>query len=84
MDLKDKMLQTVVELQKEKYKEGKKYHYIDPELREDRLVASLMQATSLEGEPQVIVYIYMDDIFAYKSKFYPKSANPALDLDIDM
>ena len=47
-------------------------------------MASLIQATSLEGEPQVIVYVYIDSDFAYKSRVYPRSPNPVINLDIDM
>ena len=47
-------------------------------------MASLIQATSLEGEPQLIVYVYIDSDFAYKSRVYPRSPNPVINLDIDM
>jgi len=32
----------------------------------------------------VILYVYIDDLFAYKSRVYPKSSNPVLNLDIDI
>jgi len=47
-------------------------------------MTSLINATNLEGEPQVIIYLYIDTHFAYKSRVYPKSANPVINLDIDM
>lgn len=71
-------------LQDTKYEDGKKYHYIDPASHESKLVLSLHQASSLEGEPQLILYVYVDEAFAYKSRVYPKSPNPLINLDIDM
>ncbi len=75
---------TVGALQAQKYVDGKKYHYIDPTAYENKIITSLLQASSLEGDPQVIVYLYVDDEFAYKSRVYPRSANPNINLDIDM
>ena len=61
-----------------------KYHYIDQMAYENKLMTSILQATNLEGEPQVIVFVYVDKDFAYKSKVYPKCSNPVINLDIDM
>jgi hypothetical protein len=81
---REKYLSQLNLLQSEKYNEGQRYHYIDPLAFESKLVTSIIQAHSLEGEPQVILYIYVDREFAYKSKVYPKSSNPVINLDIDM
>jgi hypothetical protein len=51
---------------------------------ENKLMTSIIQASSLEGEPQIIVYVYIDKEFAYKSRVYPKSSTPVINLDIDM
>mmetsp|Transcript_31191 Transcript_31191/g.30622 ORF Transcript_31191/g.30622 Transcript_31191/m.30622 type:complete len:89 (+) Transcript_31191:408-674(+) len=71
-------------LQNEKQREGQKYHCIDPSAFENRLMVSVIQAQNLEGDPQLIVYIYVDRELAFKTKAYPKSSNPYLNLDIDI
>jgi hypothetical protein len=47
-------------------------------------VASISAAYSLEGEPQVKLYLYIDDNFAFKTRAYPRSSNPVINLDIDI
>jgi hypothetical protein len=32
----------------------------------------------------VKLYLYIDDSFAFKTRVYPKSSNPFINLDIDM
>ena len=48
------------------------------------LQTALLQAFSLEGEPCVKLYLYVDDAFAFKTKACPRSANPEIAIDIDM
>ena len=47
-------------------------------------MTTLNQAYSLEGEPCIKLYIYVDEQFAFKSAAVPKSQNPEIALDIDM
>lgn len=39
---------------------------------------------SLEGEPCVKLYLYVDDNFAFKTKAIAKNSNPDISLVIDM
>lgn len=73
---------TLVESQY--YRRGQPYHYIMPEAEENNLMTTINQALSLEGEPCVKLYIYVDDNFAFKTRAHHKSANPLINLDIDM
>ena len=64
--------------------EGRPFHFIAPEAEEPLLQTALLQAFSLEGEPCVKLYLYVDDAFAFKTKACPRSANPEIAIDIDM
>jgi len=83
-EMKDKFTQTVGILKTQKFTPGKKYHFIDPSTTENVLVCSLNQIQNLEGEPQVKLYLYIDDSFAFKTRVFPKNSNPYINLDIDM
>ena len=50
-DIKDKLLSTIGSLEAQRYTKGKRYHYIEPEVEEDKLMTSILRATSLEGMP---------------------------------
>lgn len=82
--MKERFQQTVGILETQKFVRGRKFHYIDPAAEENVLVCSISQVQNLEGEPQVKLYLYIDDNFAFKTRVYPKSANPFINLDIDM
>ncbi|CDW81787.1 UNKNOWN [Stylonychia lemnae] len=83
-DMKDRFQQTVSILDTQKFVRGKKFHYIDPSVEENVLVCSISQVQNLEGEPMVKLYLYIDDSFAFKTRVYPKSSNPFINLDIDI
>ena len=78
------MLQKVGILETQKFVRGKKYHFIDPNMDENVLVCSISQILHLEGSPQVKLYLYIDDAFAFKTRVYPQNSNPEINLDIDM
>ena len=83
-EIKDNLLQKVGILETQKFVRGRKYHFIDPSLDENVLVCSISQIAGLEGNPQVKLYLYIDDSFAFKTRVYPKNASPEINLDIDM
>ncbi len=53
-------------------------------MEENVLVCSISQIVGLEGNPQVKLYLYIDDSFAFKTRVYPKNSSPEINLDIDM
>lgn len=47
-------------------------------------MTSVFEVNSLDSEIQLIMYLYVDNQFAYKSKTFKRSSNPQINLDIDM
>ena len=81
---KERLTETLTLVESQYYRRGQPYHFIMPEADENNLMTTINQALSLEGEPCVKLYIYVDDNFAFKTRAHHKSANPLINLDIDM
>ena len=79
----ERALSQIGILQQIKFVQNKKYHYIYPDCEENILICSIIQADNLEGQPQIILYVYIDDQFAYKSRVYAPSSSPIINLEID-
>lgn len=48
------------------------------------MVTTLSHVEALEGEPKLKLYVYIDDSYVFKTKTYQSSANPSINLEIDM
>ena len=48
------------------------------------MITSLSHCQGLEGEPRLKLYMYIDDNFVYKTRTYPGSNHPNINLEIDM
>ncbi|CDW77156.1 UNKNOWN [Stylonychia lemnae] len=81
---KEKLTETLTLVESQYYRRGEAFHYITPEATESTLVTTLNQALSLEGEPCIKLYIYVDEHFAFKTRAHNKGSNPVINLDIDI
>ena len=53
--------------------------------QDSKLTINIHQLHNLPSvQTQAKIYLYMDDIFAYKTKPTSQSTDPALDLEIEM
>eukprot|EP00347_Sterkiella_histriomuscorum_P021806 403332703 len=81
---KERLTETLTLVESQYYRRGQPYHYILPDAEENTLQTTINQALSLEGEPCIKLYIYVDDNFAFKTRAHHKSSNPVINLDIDI
>jgi hypothetical protein len=57
---------------------------INPNTEESILQLALGHIEGMEGEPKVKLYLYIDDIYMYKTKTMQPSNNPNINYEIDM
>jgi len=65
---KERLTDVLEKMELEYFKEGEPFHYVQPDLEDSILQVTLNQAFSLEGEPCVKLYLYVDDTFAFKTR----------------
>ena len=65
-DLKDEIDQEVSHLKRPVNKEGTYYFFVDPEETEDKISVTLLSIHNLERQSSVVIYVYIDDDFAFK------------------
>ena len=81
---RDNLLRTVGLLEIEKFSQGRPYLLIQPEAEESIMITTLSHCDGLEGDPKLKLYIYIDDNFVYKTRTFPSSQKPEIQLEIDM
>ena len=63
---------------------GKAYHQISPNAKEDKVFLSVINVFGFEQERLLVMFVYVDDAFAYKHQSETKSTDPDVKLDIEV